>query len=88
MDKQTFTDNMKACGYELRFGRNGNITATKGDNTVRLVPLADYGVYIGTPSLKAITSKGTKTYHPINERSSDRQWPSRTAVVDGGQCAK
>lgn len=46
-------DNMKACGYELRFGRNGNITATKGDNTVRLVPLADYG----TPSLKAITSK-------------------------------
>ena len=39
MDKQTFTDNPKACGYELRFGRNGNITATKGDNTVRLVPL-------------------------------------------------
>lgn len=57
MDKQTFTDNMKACGYELRFGRNGNITATKGDNTVRLVPLADCGVYISTPSLKAITSK-------------------------------
>lgn len=57
MDKQTFTDNMKASGYELRFGRNGNITATKGDNTVRLVPLADYGVYISTPSLKAITSK-------------------------------
>lgn len=29
----------------------------QGDNTVRLVPLADYGVYISTPSLKAITSK-------------------------------
>lgn len=57
MDKQVFTDNMKACGYELSFGNNGNITATKGDNTVRLVPLADYGVYIGTPILKAITRK-------------------------------
>ena len=54
MDKQTFTDNMKACGYELSFG---NIIATKGDNTVRLVPLADYGVYISTPSLKATTRK-------------------------------
>lgn len=52
MNKQTFIDNMKACGYEPRFG---NITATKGGNTVRLVPLADYGVYISTPSLKAIT---------------------------------
>lgn len=57
MNKQTFTDNMKACGYELSFGRDGDITATKGDNTVRLVPHADYGVYIGTPSLKAVTSK-------------------------------
>ena len=69
IDKQTFTDNMKACGYELSFGRNGNITATKGDNTVRLVPLADYGVYISTPSLKAITSKDatdTETLLPIN----------------------
>lgn len=69
MDKQTFTDNMKACGYEPSFGRNGNITATKGDNTVRLAPLADYGVYISTPSLKAITSKDatdTETLLPIN----------------------
>lgn len=57
MDKQSFVDNMKAWGYELRFGHNGNITATKGDNTVRLVPLADYGVYISTPVLKAITRK-------------------------------
>lgn len=42
------------------------ITATKGDNTVRLVPLANYGVYI---SLKAITSKDatdTETLLPIN----------------------
>lgn len=39
------------------------------DNTVRLVPPADYGVYISTPSLKAITSKDatdTETLLPIN----------------------
>lgn len=57
MDKQTFTDNMKACGYELSFGLDGNVIATKGDNTVRLVPRADYGVYISTPILKAVTRK-------------------------------
>lgn len=57
MDRQTFIDNMTACGYELRFGLDGNITATKGDNTVRLIPHADYGVYISTPILKAITRK-------------------------------
>lgn len=62
MDKRTFIDNMKACGYEPRFGRNGNITATKGNNTVRLVPL----VYISTPSLKAITGKDTEALPPIN----------------------
>lgn len=46
-----------------------NIAATKGDDTVRLVPLADYGVYISTPSLKAITSKDatdTETLPLIN----------------------
>lgn len=57
MDKQTFIDNMTERGYELKFVRNGNITATKGDNTVRFVPLADYGVYISTPTVAAITSK-------------------------------
>lgn len=45
-------------GYELRFGRNGNTTATKGENTVRLVPRADYIVYIATPTVTAITEKG------------------------------
>ena len=58
MDKQTFIDNMTERGYELRFGRNGNITATKGENTVRLVPKADYIVYIATPTVAAITEKG------------------------------
>lgn len=58
MDKQTFTDNMTERGYELRFGHNGNITATKGENTVRLVPLANYVVYVNTPTVTAITREG------------------------------
>lgn len=58
MDKQTFIDNMTKRGYELRFGHNGNITATKGDNTVRLVPLANYIAYINTPTVTAITREG------------------------------
>lgn len=58
MDKQTFIGNMMERGYELRFGHNGNITATKGENTVRLVPRADYIVYIATPAVTAITEEG------------------------------
>lgn len=45
---------MTARGYELCFARNGNITATKGENTVRLVPLANY---VDTPTATAIVSK-------------------------------
>lgn len=58
MKKQTFIDNMTERGYELRFGHNGNITATKGDNTVRWVPLANYIVYVNTPTVTAITREG------------------------------
>lgn len=58
MEKQTFIDNMTERGYELRYSHNGNITATKGDNTVRWVPLANYTVYINTPTVKAITREG------------------------------
>lgn len=58
MNRQTFIDNMMERGYELRFGLNGNITATKGGNTVRLVPLANYIVYIATPTVTATTGKG------------------------------
>lgn len=54
MEKQTFIDNMTARGYELETVGNGNINATKGDITVRLVPLADYLVYINTPTTTAI----------------------------------
>lgn len=57
MQKQTFINQMKARGYELETAGNGNITATKGDITVRFVSLADYGVYISTPTATAIVSK-------------------------------
>lgn len=64
-----FADDMKACGCGPRFGRDGDITATKGDDTVRPAPLADHGVYIGTPSPKAMTGKDatdTETPPPID----------------------
>lgn len=57
MEKQTFIDNMTARGYELTYTANGNVTATKGDITVRFVPLADYRVYVNTPTVTAITAK-------------------------------
>ena len=58
MEKQTFINQMTARGYELETVGNGNITATKGENTVRLVPLADYIVYIDAPTVTAIVRKG------------------------------
>lgn len=51
MKKETFIDNMTERGYELKYSRNGNITATKGANTVRYVPLADYIVCVSTPTM-------------------------------------
>lgn len=57
MRKQTFIDNMQGRGYDIALTPNGNVTATKGDTTVRLVPLADYTVYIDTPTVTAITAK-------------------------------
>ena len=57
MKEQTFINQMKARGYELETVGNGNITATKGDATVRLVPHVDYIVYIDTPTVTAIVSK-------------------------------
>lgn len=59
MDKRTFIDNMTARGYELRPFRNGNITATKGDDMVRFVPRANCIVYIDTPTVAAIVREGT-----------------------------
>lgn len=43
MERQTFINQMTARGYELDSppSRNGNINATKGDITVRFVPLAN-----------------------------------------------
>lgn len=66
MSKETFINQMTARGYELRYGRNGNITATKGGCTVRLVPLADYVVYINTPTVTAITQKGATDAETMN----------------------
>jgi hypothetical protein len=57
MSKQTFIDNMTARGYELRTVRNGNVIARKGDITIRLVTLANYGVYIDTPTVTALTDE-------------------------------
>lgn len=54
MEKKTFIEDMTARGYELETVGNGNINATRGDVTVRLVPLADYIVYISTPTTTAI----------------------------------
>ena len=59
MQEQTFINQMKARGYELETAGNGNITATKGDTTVRLVPRADYIVYISTPIVTAIIRDAT-----------------------------
>lgn len=58
MERQTFINQMKARGYELDSSpRNGNITATKGDITVRFMPRADYIIYIDTPTVSAIIRK-------------------------------
>lgn len=66
MEKQTFVNQMTARGYELETVGNGNITATKGDITVRLVPLADYIVYIDTPAVTAIIRKGATDAETMN----------------------
>lgn len=58
MNKETFINQMTARGYELTYVANGNITATKGGNTVRFVPLANYVVYVDTPSVTAIIRDG------------------------------
>lgn len=57
MKKQTFIDAMLERGYKLTYTANGNVTATKGDITVRFMPLADYRVYVNTPTVTAITAK-------------------------------
>lgn len=56
-EKQTFIENVTARGYETTPpSPTGNVTATKGDITVRLVPLADY--IVDTPAVTAIVRKG------------------------------
>lgn len=70
MKKQTFVNQMTARGYNLETVANGNITATKGGNTVRFVPLANYLVYIDTPTTTAIIRDGAtdnETLRTIDE---------------------
>ena len=57
MEKETFVNQMTARGYELTPPCNGNVTATKGDITLRFVPRADYIIYIDTPTVTAIIRK-------------------------------
>lgn len=57
MRKETFIVNMAQRGYGLRTVRNGNVIARKGDITVRWVTLANYGVYIDTPTVTALTDE-------------------------------
>ena len=57
MQRQTFIDRMRERGYNVTRTINGNITATKGDIKVRLVPLADLDIYIKTPIITAIIAK-------------------------------
>ena len=70
MQEQTFTDQMKARGYETTPPTpTGNVTATKDGITVRLVPLADYIVYINTPTITAIirdSASDTETLRAID----------------------
>lgn len=58
MEKQTFINNMTGRGYKLRFDRDGNIIATKGENTVRLVPFANHITFIDTPTATGDSSQG------------------------------
>lgn len=67
MERQTFVNQMKARGYETTPpSPTGNVTATKGDITVRFVPLADYIVYIDTPAVTAIIRKGATDAETMN----------------------
>lgn len=67
MEKQTFINQMKARGYETTTtSPTGNVTATKGGITVRLVPLADYLVYIDTPAVTAIIHKDATDAETMN----------------------
>lgn len=67
MEEQTFINQMTARGYKTAPpSPTGNVTATKGDITVRLVPLADYVVYIDTPAVTAIIREGATDAETMN----------------------
>lgn len=57
MQKETFINEMKVRGYDIETVRSCKVIARKGDITLRWVSLADYGVYITTPTVTAITKE-------------------------------
>lgn len=57
MQRTTFINQMKARGYDIKTVHNGNVIARKGDITLRWVALANYGVYIATPTVTALTKE-------------------------------
>lgn len=57
MQRTTFINEMTARGYDIKTVHNGNVIARKGDVTLRWVALADYGVYIATPTVTALTKE-------------------------------
>lgn len=57
MQKETFINQMKERGYDIKTVHNGNVIARKGDVTLRWVALANYGVYIATPTVTALTKE-------------------------------
>lgn len=66
MERATFINQMTARRYEPTLHRNGNVTATKGDITLRFVPRADYIVYIDTPTVTAIIRKDATDAETMN----------------------
>ena len=56
MKKQTFIDNMTARGYETATTLTGNVTATKGDTTVRWLRTDHERIYVETSGIKMLIS--------------------------------
>lgn len=54
MQRQTFTDNMTARGYETATSLTGNVTAAKGDIIVRWLRTDHEKIYIETSGIKML----------------------------------
>lgn len=73
-------------GYEPKPVRNGSITATKGDDMVRFVPLANHIAHIDTPTVTAMVREGTtdtETFGTIDEPTARPSGPGGTHAGSG-----